>query len=216
MALMGNGCREFVNGRLFGGTAISGHVPTVLEVEGHRAARMRNQFAGGGGYLGIASLPNGARHPLAWVMAQKGGGMASRNVTELAITGSGVAYGGITTTGSTTIQISFANAAGELISSGSGSASMSFNFANALLTASLNGTGSASFTLLTNTPLLGAKADGLGSATFAITGTLTPYARGFMVGSTVDTSTVVNANIVSVNGFAVTGNGQTGTEWGPV
>lgn len=215
MALMGNGCREFVNGRLFGGTAISGHVPTVLEVQGHQAAKMRNQFAGEGGYLGIASIPNGARHPVAWVAAQKSGGMASRNVTELALTGFGVAYGGITTTGDTTIEISCANAAGELISSGSGSASMSFTFANALLTASLSGVGSASFTLLTNTPLLGAEASGLGSATFAINGTLTPYARGFMTGSTVDTSTVVNANIVSVNGYAVTGNGQTGSEWGP-
>ena len=163
-----------------------------------------------------AAIPYGHLSGSAWVLPKIAGGMSSRNVTGLTLSPTGLAYGGITTTGDASINIDFANAAGELISSGNGSASMSFNFANALLTASLGGIGSASFTISTNAPLLGAEASGNGTASFVISGTLTPYAIGNMVGTTdVDTG-IVNANIVSVNGYAVTGNGQSGTEWGPV
>jgi hypothetical protein len=92
---------------------------------------------------------------------------------------------------------------------------MTFTVADLLLTASLNGDGTASFTLDANTPLLGALAGGEGSTSLSFAGTLTPYAIGNMVGTTEVTSDVVNANIVSVNGYSVTGDGQSGTEWGP-
>lgn len=163
-----------------------------------------------------AAMPDGYYSPQGWALPRTAGAMSARNRQLLTVAGSGLAYGGITTTGTGAISFTVADAAGELISSGSGTASFSFTFANALLTASLNAVGSASFSILTNTPTLGAEASGLGSATFAITGTLTPYAIGIMSGSTVDASTVVNANIVSVNGYSVTGTGQPGTEWGPV
>lgn len=162
-----------------------------------------------------AAIPYGHLSGSAWVLPKTAGGMSSRNVTSLTAGAVGLAYGGITTTATTSITFTVADMDGQLISSGNGSASMTFTLANALLTASLGGTGSTSFTLSTNTPLMGAEASAIGSANFAITGTLLPYARGFMTGSTVDVSSVVNANIVSVNGYSVTGNGQTGTEWGP-
>lgn len=232
MGLIQNGYRHNAIGKLFGGTNLDGANPSVHEYRGHRTGAMRNQFAGEGIDDDLASVPNGARHPVAWVMAPKNGGMASRNVTTLDIATSGLAYGGITTTGSTTITIGFDPAAGQLISSGSGAASMSFSFASALLTASLNGTGSAAFTLVSNTPLLGAKASAIGSATFTFTGTMTPYAIGSMTGSTVDNSvltvdaiaagilaaaltTPIAADIRKVNTVTVNGIGTPASPWGP-
>ena len=214
MALLGNGCREFVNGRLFGATAISGHVSSALEWQGHQAARMRNQFAGAGITDSKASIPNGVRPPVAWVMARKNGGMSSQYEAGFTLGGSGAGALGVPIVGTGGFSIDFANAAGQLISSGTGTAAISFTATGNVL-AILAASGSASMSLTTNTPLLGALASVTGNGTMTITGTLTPYARGFMLGSTEDTSTIVNANIVSVNGYSVTGNGQTGTEWGP-
>lgn len=144
-----------------------------------------------------SATPVGHLSPSAWVMPKRAGGMSSRNVTGPTVASTGLAYGGITTTGETTITISFADATGGLIASGSGAAAMTFNFANALLTASLGGIGSASLTFSTNTPLLGAEASGEGAASFAITGTLTPYAIGSMSGTTVDGSVLTAEAIAS-------------------
>jgi len=193
---------RFINGR-----------ESLLRNNFNKHGMQRNAYEA---YDPTAATPYGHLSPSAWVLPKTAGGMSSQNVTVLTTGATGLAYGGVTTTATTSISFTVANAAGELISSGNGSAAMSFTFANALLTASLGGTGSATLTFSTNTPLLGAEASAIGNGAFTITGTMTPYAIGNMAGSTVDTSTIVNANIVSVNGYSVTGNGQTGTEWGPV
>lgn len=190
-----------------------------------QAGMRRNRFYQDGATVALKtySYPQGTYAPSgsqragsAYILPQKAGAMASFYDASLSIAPAATVAGGITATGSASMVITPANATGGLIASGIGSASMNFAFANALLTASLNGLGTASFTLSTNTPLLGAIASGIGNGTFTITGSLTPYAIGSMSGSTVDTSSIVNANIVSVNGYSVTGNGQSGTEWGPV
>jgi hypothetical protein len=190
-----------------------------------QAGMRRNRFYQDGVTVALKtySYPQGTYAPAgsqnvgtAYILPQRSGSMASFNDATLLIAPTGLARGGITTTGTATIVIDFATATGGLIAGGNGSASMSFTFANALLTASLNGIGSASFTITPNTPQLGAKASGTGSALLSFSATLTPYATGNMTGTTDVISNVVNANIVSVNGYAVTGNGQSGTEWGPV
>jgi hypothetical protein len=215
MALLGNGLRETLTGRMFGSTNVNGGNPHSQEYRGHMAARMRNQFIGEGITDQKASVPSGVRPPVAWVMAPKNGAMSSRSLATLSFTPTGAGAMGVPIIGTTSFSFAFDPAAGQLISSGIGSASMTFTVANLLLTASLNGVGSSAFTITSNTPLLGAKASGIGNAVLSFTASLTPYAIGNMSGSTVDTSTIVNANIVSVNGYSVTGNGQTGTEWGP-
>lgn len=208
MALIGN--RSILHkspGRFLAGTVASGDRNNFSKQGMLRSSR--------GTYGKLASLPNGYGAK-SWMMPVTAGAISSANAAVMSIAPTGLAYGGITTTATTSITFTVADAAGELISSGNGAASMSFTFADALLTASLGGVGSASFSISTNTPLMGAEASAIGSASFVITGTMTPYAIGSMSGSTVDTSTIVNANIVSVNGYSVTGNGQTGTEWGPL
>ena len=207
MALLGNHSvlhkspTRFVNGR-----------EALLRSNFNKHGMQRNAYEV---FDAKAAIPYGHLSPSAWVMPKTAGGMSSQNVTELTVATTGLAYGGITTDGTSSITFTVADAAGQLISSGNGTASLTFTVADALLTASLGAVGATSFTISTNTPLLGAKASVIATASFTLTGTMTPYAIGSMAGSTADTSTTVNANIVSVNGYSVTGNGQSGTEWGP-
>ena len=244
MGLLQNGFRHNAIGKLFGGTILDGANPSVHEYQGHLTGRMRNQFAGDGITDDLASVPNGARHPVAWVMARRNGGMASRNVTRMTLALGGLAVGGVTATGNAamafgpaaiawplddsvqvgagaaSITFTVADAAGQLISSGSGAASMSFATNAPLLTASLAAVGTASFVLATS-GAIGAEASGggaasmvfsmsanilpandspparTGAASFAITGTLTPYAIGHMGGSTLNTQVLTTDTIAA-------------------
>lgn len=111
-------------------------------------------------------------------------------------------------TGAATITISVLDADGQLISSGSGSASMAVTTNTPLLTASISGDGTTTFSITTNTPVLGAEASATGDSSFSfsvsgsmlplndasplrtgttvitISGSLTPYAIGSMIGTT--------------------------------
>ena len=160
-------------------------------------------------YSALAATPNGHLSPSAWVLPRTSGGMSSINFTTATVSGSGLAVGGVTTTGTSSITLTFADAFGELIASGGGTAAFSLTSNNPLLTASINGTGTAVATFSTNTPTLGALADGSGevaitltatnsgrmpandasplrsgTAAISVTGALTPYAIGEMAGTT--------------------------------
>lgn len=160
-------------------------------------------------YSSLSAVPNGHLSPSAWVLPRTSGGMSSINFTTAMVSGSGLAVGGVTTTGTSSITLAFADAFGELIASGGGTATFSLTSNNPLLTASINGTGTAVATFSTNTPTLGALADGIGevaitltatnsgrmpanddsplrtgTATLTLTGTLVPYAIGSMEGTT--------------------------------
>lgn len=111
-------------------------------------------------------------------------------------------------TGTASITITALDADGQLISSGSGSASMAISTNTPFLTASINGSGETSFSINTNAPTLGAEAGGSGVASFSfavsgsilpvddasplrtgtalitVSGSLTPYAIGHMIGTT--------------------------------
>jgi hypothetical protein len=116
-------------------------------------------------------------------LPRTGGGMYSHNDTELTVTGSGQAWAGISIDGSTTFVITPDTATALLIASGGGSASFLIDTNNPLLTASLSATGSDSMSFSINSPILGAKASLSGTATSSFTGTLTPYAIGYMEGT---------------------------------
>jgi hypothetical protein len=245
MALIGN--RSVIHkspGRFLNGTSAAGAGIGVIRSAFNKHGMMRNAFEQ---YSAKAAIPYGHLSPSAWVMPKTAGGMSSRNVTLLQSNVTGLAVGGITTTGDSSFTISvadaqayplddsppvrtasagfiisFADAAGQLISSGAGNASMQFTFANALLTASIGGTGSANFVLSTNNALLGAIANGSGAAAMQVTvanaqayplndasplrtasaglsfsGTLLPYARGLMQGSTVSEGVLTTDSIAA-------------------
>jgi hypothetical protein len=185
---------------------------------------------GQGGISSKAGFPDGYRHPAAWSMPQKGGALASRNVTSFTISPSGNGAMGAPIDGSTTINIT-ADGTGGLITSGTGSASFSIIPTGSIL-ATVSTTGTADFSITTNTPLLGALAYVEANTTITFSGSLTAYAKGFMTGSTVDstvltvdniaagvlaasTTSPIYADVRKVNSYNVTGNGQVGTEWGP-
>jgi hypothetical protein len=198
--------------RYLNGNAAAGGGQASMRSNFNKHGMQRNAFEQ---FDAKSAIPYGHLSPSAWVPPKRAGGMSSHNVTYATFGASGLAVGGITANAPASFAFTVADADGQLISSGTGSASMTFTVANLLLTASLNGVGSSAFTITSNTPLLGAEASGIGNAVLSFTASLTPYAIGNMSGSTVDTGSIVNANIVSVNGYAVTGNGQTGSEWGP-
>lgn len=85
MGLVGNGFRHNLLGKLFGGTNLNGANPSVHLWWGHRPNADRNILMGEAELSSSASLPDGCRHPMVWVMPNKPGGLSSRN----SITGSG-------------------------------------------------------------------------------------------------------------------------------
>ena len=147
-------------------------------------------------YSSLSAVPNGHLSPSAWVLPRTSGGMSSINFTTAMVSGSGLAVGGITTTGTSSITLTFADAAGQLIASGGGAATFSLTSNNPLLTASINGAGTATASVSTNTPTLGALADGGGAVTISLSGTLTPYAIGQMSGTTAEYG-LTNAGIAN-------------------
>lgn len=220
MGLLQNGFRHNAIGKLFGGTNLDGANPSVHEYRGHLTGRMRNQFSGEGITDDLASVPNGARHPVAWVMARTNGGMASRNVAGLTLAPIGAIVGGVTSdatadftftpaatawplddsvqvgAGSASITFTVADAAGQLISSGVGSASMTFSTNTPLMTASLEGVGSASFVLSADATI-GAEASASGSAdiVFAMAATILP-ANDASPARTAGASFAITGNLV--------------------
>ena len=187
----------------------------------YRSAFNLNGMQRGADYSPLAATPNGHMAPSARVLPRSAGGMSSINFASAAIDGIGLAVGGITTTGTSSITLTFADAAGQLIASGGGAATFSLTSNNPLLTASINGTGTATALVSTNTPTLGALADGsgavtitvtgtnsgrlpandasqlrTGSASFSLSGSLTPYAIGQMSGTTAEYG-LTNAGIAN-------------------
>ena len=158
----------------------------------------------------LAAIPQGHSAGGARMLPKKAGGITSRREARVAFSSVANAVMGVPIEGDAAIALSFDDAAGKLISSGNGSSSFSITTSPLQLTASIGGTGSATFALTSNTPILGAKASGDGSATVAFTasanilplndasplrtgaatlalnGTLTPYAKGHMTGTTAD------------------------------
>jgi hypothetical protein len=181
----------------------------------------RNLFVGG--VNAKSALPIGNASPSAWVLAQKAGGLSSRQLKAIKITPVATGGLGMPGSGSAAFSITTNTPAGQLISSGDGSATLTITSNTPLLTASIGGTGSTTITVSTNTPTLGAKASGAGAASitvtvanatayplddtsplrtgaasFAITGTLTPYAIGQLTGSTID-SGVLTADAITAS-----------------
>lgn len=231
MGLLSNGYRHFTKGRLFGATALYGAVPSVLPSLFNQAAPRRNQLAGEGIADDLAAVPNGNRHPSAWVMPRKAGGLASHNeavgsVPDAALTlaaGRNIAgqADGATTAAAATLQLVVS-----LLGTSAGAALAEGN-ARAALALAATAAGSAAGEAIIN-----ALAWAVGEAAGSSTATLTRYATGRLAGSITPFTELspqnlaaavmaaaetapIHADIRKVNAYAVTGDGQTGTEWGP-
>ena len=200
------------------GRNLSGTVASIERSGFNMAGMMRGNRAAFGK---LASIPSGNTAPVAWVLPVTSGAMSSRNDSVITLSQTGLAVGGITSDGSASITIAFADADGQLIASAEGSSTFSIQTNTPLLTASINGVGSASF-IVSASATLGAEASIEGSsvititvanatafplndasplrdgtASFSVSGILTPYAIGNMIGSTVDLGVMTNDSVAS-------------------
>jgi hypothetical protein len=189
VALKVNGGRLYTNvNRVFSGvTTIYGGGLHAHRHNFNRNPGVRKNFASGehsvSGETIKAGWPNGNLHPAAWWFPRVAGTMSSRNEADFNLDGSASGVLGFPISGSTTLTITVADAAGELIVSGDGTATITLTGDSSLLTASLNGDGTATLTITVADATLGAEASLVASATFEITGALTPYAIGHMTGA---------------------------------
>ncbi len=222
MTLILNNFRHgMAGGMYFGATTLSGMNPTVLRGKFNSGAVRRNIFAGVGITDSKASLPNGTRHPVAYVMPRKNGGMSSYQEAVVSLGAVASVLGGKALEGSATLTISTNTPDGELIAFGIGSVTIHLSTNSPLLTASINGGGTASFEIATNLPVLGAEASIVGTTTITISvadasilpvnddpvlreatasmsfsGSLQPYALGHMEGTTEEAG-LTNAGIAN-------------------
>ena len=191
MALHGNGSvlhkspSRFMNGG-----------PGIMRSAFSKHGMMRGAY---GAYSAKSATPSGHLSPSAWVLPKTAGGMSSRNVTRIDVSGAGSIVGGVTSPGSAggpvtpaatawpmddsvqirtasaAITFTVADAAGQLISSGEGAAAFTFSTNTPLLTASLAAIGEASFTLSASGALgAEASADGAASMAFSMAATILP------------------------------------------
>ena len=181
MGLMTNGYRlGFSPFRYRGGALVSIYTPArTPQAQGGPGALRSTQLNFGT----LSAIPQGNRHPSAWLMPQKAGGMSSHNRCDVTVSAAGEGSLGRNMEASATITID-ASAIGGLIAGGVGSATISITASGAIV-ATIGTTGSATITL-DATADLGALGWLDGDAGITIDGTLTSYAIGHMVGTTAE------------------------------
>ena len=230
MGLLSNGYRHMLKGRMFGATSLDGANPSVLVNRYNQAAPRRNQFAGEGITDDLAAMPSGNRHPSAWIMPRKAGGLASHNEANGSCTAtlamaSGINIAGVAA-GETTAAAGTLQLVVSMLGTSAGAAAAEGNIRAALLLAGI------AEGLSTPTATINALAWAVGSAAGMSDASLTSYATGRLVGSITPFTDLspqnlaaaviaaaqaepIHADIRRVNSYAVDGDGQTGTEWGP-
>lgn len=230
MGLIGNGYRHNLTGRLFGATALDGGNPSILRSRLSPACK-RNIFVGEGIADDLAAVPNGNRYPSAWIMPRKAGGLASHNESAGSVPTASLALAagrniagqadGATTAADATLQLVVS-----LLGTSAGAALAEGNARAALALAATAAGGAA------GAAVIGALAWAVAEAAGSSTATLTRYATGRLAGSITPFTELspenlaaavmaaaeaapIHADVRKVNAYAVTGDGQTGSEWGP-
>lgn len=150
----------------------------------------RNAFQS---YRAFSSIPAGARPPISWVMAKTAGGLASHNACFLTLSSTGSGAEGYGISGQADISLD-STAIGGLIAGGVGTAYLSL-VAGGTVTATIGSTGSATITI-GGSASIGAIGWVVGEAIATVTGTLTPYAKGHMAGTTAE-SGLTNVGIAN-------------------
>lgn len=179
-----NGNRDgFGSLKYFGASVVaaSGSYPNVAPGNNHLTGRNRNIFAGMASISNKSSIPAGARHPVAWVMAPKDGGMASHNSAKVELSQVGFGVLGLPGSGASTITLDVTDATGGLVVSGSGVANISFTADGTILSIA-SGSGSATITLTAPDALIGAEAGMSASGSITLAPTALISAVGFMSG----------------------------------
>lgn len=192
MGLLNNNFRDTFGAlRFFGATLSNGTSPYIESSSNKLPGGSRNIFASDAGIDPLSSKPAGARHPVAWQMPQKAGGLASRNSTHITFSDTANAVLGLPASGTSTITFTQTGTGG-LIVSGSGSASITFSQTGTILSIAA-GSGSATVTL-SGSALIGALAGLSATGTVTLSPAATINAIGYLSGlSTSETEFSANA-----------------------
>ena len=154
MGLLGNGFRHNLTGRITTATtAIDGTNASVIPASYNMTPFRRNMLAGSGIAEQTASVPDGCRHPVAWLMPRKAGGLSARNTIAGTGTASASAQSGYNISGTITGEGDIPNTVsiGLIVSiaaalTASGGISSATIQALASMVASITGSGSVSAT----------------------------------------------------------------------
>lgn len=159
----------------------------------------------GASIANTSGIPSGVRHPQAWVLPVKGGGIKSYKRTDILIDGAAVGELGFARSGATTITID-ASAAGGLIVGATGTATISID-GSAVIVGSITGSGTATIAI-DAAAVIGAIASLTGSATLTIDGHSAIMGLGYLTGSTLETGELTPASIAAAVWNALLANHQ--------
>lgn len=177
-------------------TIAGGHANESLMLTGRR----NNWFAGEHRVTNVtdrSSVPEGARHPVAWLMPRKAGGLGSRSQCRIAFTpGTVNLAAGRNIVGTTTITFALADAQLQLVVSAEGAVTFAFT-TGANIAGALFAEGSTSATFAVSTSTLGAIIDAIASTSFAFTPAATIRADGFMEGNVTTAETLSPASLAA-------------------
>jgi hypothetical protein len=181
VGILSNNYRDTLGAvKFYGATASNGSYPYLNTPSTTMPGAARNIFATDAGISSLSSKPQGARHPVAWQMPQKPGGLASHNATFVTLDETGFAVSGLPGSGSSTITFT-ETATGGLIVSGVGSATITFSETGTLISVAA-GSGSSTITL-SGSAVAGAFANIAGTTNITITPAAVIYAVGYLAGT---------------------------------
>lgn len=209
MLLTANGTRVRSGpNRYFSGTTTvaGGHANEILGSYGRN-----NWFAGPHSVAGVtdrSAKPEGARHPVAWLLPMKSGGLASRYESGLVTSASASGALGRNIAGETAFTLTVDDAALELVVSASGEATISFTTSGEL-SGAISASGTTTFSLTVSAATLGAISDLQGSSTFTLSAEGTIRAIGHMSGTTEVIDTLSPAALADAVGNRIIEAGYT-------
>jgi len=181
MGVLQNASRERLGVyRVLGGTVLNSAYPQETVINRHLTGMQRNLTAGQGIDDDKAGVPDGARHPAAWIMPQKSGRIAARNEVLPTLTTSASIAGGRNIEGSASPALS-TSGTGQLVVSGVGLATLTLTTSGTVV-AALAAEGSTALAITTSGAVT-AKGNIAGSASMSLSPSLTSYATGELAGS---------------------------------
>lgn len=235
MALLANGGRLHTHvNRAFGGNAVAGIYGLGVTANPHTFVRgkgvYKNFVSGDHAVSGVTSKsarPNGALHPIAWLMPRVSGGLSSHSECQGSATASLSLAEGRNIAG-TSDGVATASATLQLVVSTSGAAAGTSTVAgNVVASLSFAGASAGSCTV---SGVVGALAWGSGASAGSCTATLVSYATGSLSGSITPftelspqslasaviaaaQSEPIYADVRKINGSDVTGSGTELDKW---
>lgn len=228
MALIRNGANVLTGLSRFHSATGSYGLRAVFESSGRRRGRTAGEAAVSN-VTNRMSIPQGARHPIAWFMPTKAGGLSSTNEAQGSSTGT-LSLADGRNIAATSAGASTASATMQLVVSLAGTSAGAAT-ASGNVVASLSGAATSAGSS-TGSATISAIAWAYGTAAGSSDASLTRYATGRLYGSispftelspenlanaviAAAETTPIHSDIRKVNSYTVTGDGTLGTEWGP-